>query len=147
MNLGMMATYDAVQGSLQAKLGCGLCTNLLSSAAAGVACAFTSLPFDMIKSRLMNMRVDAAGNMPYAGFVDCVTKVLHNEGVAALWRGYFTYYARCAPNAMIVLLTAEQLNQMYRKAFLTSQGVVVSSGSTTALTIASALPASPAARS
>ena len=66
-----------------------------------------SLPFDLIKTRLQNMRPDAAGKLPYAGVIDCASQVVTKEGPLALWRGLSAYYLRCAPHAMIILLTLE----------------------------------------
>lgn len=90
----------------------------MSSAAAGVTCAVFSLPFDLIKTRLQNMRPDPkTGAMPYTGVIDCAAKVIRHEGVLALWRGLSAYYLRCAPHAMIILITLEQINLAYSKAF------------------------------
>ena len=119
MNLGMMACYDEVKEQVTARMGSGMQTNLISSAAAGFMCALTSLPFDLMKSRMMNMSPDpATGKLPYSGLIDCATKIVTKEGPLALWRGYMVYYTRCAPNAMVCLLTVEQLNKMYKRAFL-----------------------------
>ena len=54
MNLGMMATNDEVKDYLT-KFGYDkkeLNTRLISSAISGVACAFLSLPFDNVKTKL-----------------------------------------------------------------------------------------------
>ena len=100
MNLGMMACYDEVKEQVTKRMGSGMQTNLISSAAAGFMCALTSLPFDLMKSRMMNMSPDpTTGKLPYSGLVDCATKIVTKEGPLALWRGYLVYYTRCAPNA------------------------------------------------
>uniref|UniRef100_A0AAV1TS44 Mitochondrial 2-oxoglutarate/malate carrier protein n=1 Tax=Peronospora matthiolae TaxID=2874970 RepID=A0AAV1TS44_9STRA len=119
MNLGMMASYDQAKEMIAAQYGHGFGTNMGASAVSGFACAFTSLPFDLVKSRLMNMKVDpVTGQNPYSGVTDCFKQIITKEGPSKLWRGYWTYYTRCAPNAMIVLLVVEQLNAAYKKAFL-----------------------------
>ena len=92
-------------------------TKLGSSAVAGFCCAFLSLPFDMMKSRLQNMRPDANGKLPYTGVVDCGAKIARTEGIPAFWKGFGAYYTRCAPHAMIILLTIEQVTQIYRHVF------------------------------
>lgn len=117
MNLGMMASYDQTKEFLSHHYGHGFLTNTVASAVSGFASAFTSLPFDLVKSRLMNMKKDPTGKLPYTGVVDCFRQIVVKEGPAKLWRGYWTYYTRCAPNAMIVLLVVEQLNSVYRSAF------------------------------
>lgn len=119
MNFGMMASYDQVKESLVRIQGHEtFAVQLASSAVSGFACAFTSLPFDLVKSRLMNMRPDAtSGQLPYQGVTDCFRQILKHEGPGQLWRGYWTYYSRCAPNAMIVLLVIEQIRTLYANTF------------------------------
>lgn len=118
MNLGMMASYDQAKEIISAKYGHGFLTNTGASAISGFACAFTSLPFDLVKSRLMNMKKDVISNKyPYTGVTDCFRQIVVKEGPSKLWRGYWTYYTRCAPNAMIVLLVVEHINSVYRSAF------------------------------
>ena len=51
MNLGQMASYDTAKEMITDARGPGLETNLLSAAVSGFFAAFTSLPFDMMKSR------------------------------------------------------------------------------------------------
>ena len=119
MNLGQMATYDQVKETITVQWGSGMQTNLASAAVAGFGAAFTSLPFDLMKSRLMNMSPDpATGKLPYSGLLDCGAKIIRHEGVLGLWTGYWTYYVRCAPNSMIALLAVEQFTSMYKKVVL-----------------------------
>lgn len=114
----MMASYDQAKQTITKYNGSGLSTNLASSAVAGFFCAFLSLPFDMMKTRLQNMKTDpATGLKPYKNVLDCGRKILVNEGPFAFWRGFFTFYARCAPHAMIILMVREQLYKAYDSAF------------------------------
>ena len=113
MNVGMMATYDEVKEVCTNQMGSGLHTNLTSAAAAGFFCAYFSLPFDLIKTRLQNMKPLPNGALPYNGVVDCASQILKTEGVLAFWRGFGAFYGRCAPHAMIILLTREQIMKMY----------------------------------
>lgn len=110
MNVGMMASYDQVKETIEAYNGKNMTTNLLSSAAAGFFCAFLSLPPDMLKTRLQNAKPGT-----YRGVVHCASTILKNEGVVAFWRGFGAYYTRCAPHAMIILMTREQLIQAWDK--------------------------------
>ena len=100
MNMGMMACYDQAK-EIVMKLNNDynpknpkLSTQLGSGAIAGFCCAFLSLPFDLVKSRLMSMKANAAGEMPYKGVLDCTTKILRTEGPLAFWKGFSAYYAR-----------------------------------------------------
>ena len=68
---------------------------------------------------MMNMRVDpATGEFPYKNVLDCGFKILKEEGVLTFWRGYWTFYARSAPHAMISLLMKDVFNNWYDKAFM-----------------------------
>ena len=57
------------------------------------------------------------GNMPYKGVVDCAGGILRKEGPLAFWTGFTAYYGRCAPHAMIILLSIESITSAYRAAF------------------------------
>ena len=118
MNLGMMASYDPAKEMIAARYGEGFLTNTGASAISGFACAFTSLPFDLVKSRLMNMKKDpVTSKYPYERVADFFRTIIDKDGTSKLWRGYWTYYTSCAPNAMIVLLVIELINSVYKTAF------------------------------
>jgi len=117
MNVGMMATYDQAKTAITKLNGTGFSTSLMASATAGLACVVTSLPFDMIKTRLQNMKPDAAGVLPYRNVLDCARKIAAQEGVLSFWSGFGAYYGRTAPHAMIILISMEQLNKAYKAAF------------------------------
>jgi len=125
MNVGMMTSYDQAKQVIidtwthdKDPKRPSMKTALLSSAVAGFTCAVGSLPFDVIKSRLMFQKKDAVtGQKPYRGVIDCALKTVRREGVTALWRGLPAYYARCAPHAMVILISIEQINKAYRFIF------------------------------
>jgi solute carrier family 25 oxoglutarate transporter 11 len=120
MNLGMMACYDQAKQTIAdiTKQPDSLTTQLGAAGAAGLCCAVFSLPFDMLKSRLQNMQLDANGKAPYSGVADCAAKILKNEGPMAFFKGFTAYYGRCAPHAMIILMSIEQITSWYRKLLL-----------------------------
>ena len=120
MNVGMMATYDIVKEAIIKVNGDNFSTSLASSAGAALACVVTSLPFDLIKTRLQNMKPGADGAFPYRGVLDCAGKVAAVEGPLAFWTGFGAYYGRTAPHAMIILLSLEQINKLYASAFVGS---------------------------
>jgi solute carrier family 25 (mitochondrial oxoglutarate transporter), member 11 len=124
MNVGMMACYDQAKESVAVLLndpmikGPSLPTQLGASAIAGFTAALFSLPFDLLKSRLMAQRPDPiTGEMPYKGVLDCATKIIKKEGPKGFFNGFSAYYGRCAPHAMIILLSIESITSAYRKAF------------------------------
>ena len=125
MNVGMLSSYDqAKQITIeyvtkdQDPKKPSLKTSLISSAVAGVTCAVGSLPFDVIKSRVMFQKKDpVTGEYPYKGVLDCIRKTYRNEGFLAFWKGLPAYYVRSAPHAMVILMSVEQITKLYRKAF------------------------------
>eukprot|EP00548_Thalassiothrix_antarctica_P004175 CAMPEP_0194147260 /NCGR_PEP_ID=MMETSP0152-20130528/22617_1 /TAXON_ID=1049557 /ORGANISM="Thalassiothrix antarctica, Strain L6-D1" /LENGTH=253 /DNA_ID=CAMNT_0038847981 /DNA_START=436 /DNA_END=1197 /DNA_ORIENTATION=+ len=129
MNVGMLACYDQAKETAAVLLGDPmtngqplLTTKLLSSATAGFTAALFSLPFDLMKSRLMNQRVDPkTGKMPYSGIVDCATQILKKEGPKGFYSGFSAYYGRCAPHAMIILLSTEYITEAYRNMMYNSK--------------------------
>lgn len=124
MNVGMMACYDQAKEVVAKVLndpmidGPSLPTKMGSSCIAGFTAALFSLPFDLIKSRLMAQKPDVdTGKMPYRGVMDCAVKIFQKEGPLGLFNGFSAYYGRCAPHAMIILISAESITSAYRKAF------------------------------
>ena len=124
MNVGMMACYDQAKEVIAGILGDpmtngpSLATRLGSSATAGFTAALFSMPFDLVKSRLMAQKPDPmTGEMPYKGIADCAMKIVKSEGPLGFFNGFSAYYGRCAPHAMIILLSIESITNAYRKAF------------------------------
>jgi solute carrier family 25 oxoglutarate transporter 11 len=123
MNVGMLACYDQAKEVVSKVLndpmidGPRLTTKIGSSAVAGFTAALFSLPFDLIKSRLMAQKPDAAGKMPYSGITDCAIKIFKADGPTGFFAGFTAYYGRCAPHAMIILLSIESITQGYKQAF------------------------------
>lgn len=124
MNVGMLACYDQAKEIVAKVLndpmtdGPSLPTKLGSSCVAGFTAALFSLPFDLIKSRLMAQKPDiVTGKLPYSGISDCIVQIFKKEGVAGFFTGFSAYYGRCAPHAMIILLSIESITQAYRKQF------------------------------
>ena len=115
MNVGMMACSDQAKEMMLTITGDdpkapGLGTRLGAAARGGFFAAFLSLPFDLIKSRLQD-------DTKYKGMLDCASKVMTKEGPLAFWTGFGAYYGRCAPHAMIILLSIEEVRKAYSSAF------------------------------
>ena len=123
MNVGMLACYDQAKEVVSKLLndpmtnGPSLGTKIGSSAVAGFTAALFSLPFDLIKSRLMAQKPDLNGKLPYSGISDCAIKIFKSEGPMGFFAGFSAYYGRCAPHAMIILLSIESITQGYKNSF------------------------------
>ena len=119
MNVGMLATYDQFKEMLLPYTGSGVMNNMTSSALTSFVCSFTALPFDMMKTKLMNMHIDSVtGQLPYRNIADCAIKTVKKGGILSLWRGYWTFYARTAPHAMITLLAKDAFTSLYNRTFV-----------------------------
>lgn len=123
MNVGMMACYDQAKETVGSLLGDpmtngpALPTRIGASLTAGFTAALFSLPFDLVKSRLMAQKPDPiTKEMPYKGIVDCAAQIFKKEGAIGFFSGFTAYYGRCAPHAMIILLSIESITGAYRKA-------------------------------
>jgi solute carrier family 25 oxoglutarate transporter 11 len=55
--------------------------------------------------------------LPYKGIVDCATQIAQKEGLKGFFSGFSAYYGRCAPHAMIILLSIESITNYYRTFF------------------------------
>lgn len=119
MNVGMLASYDQIKEMIAPYTGTGVSNNMWSSAMTSFICSFTALPFDMMKTKLMNMHKNpTTGEYPYRNIWDCAVKIVKQGGFFSLWRGYWTFYARTAPHAMITLLAKDAFTSLYNKAFV-----------------------------
>jgi solute carrier family 25 oxoglutarate transporter 11 len=114
LNVGQLMTYDVCKENFASMGLSGLGLNMASAAGAGLVSSILSLPPDMVKTRLQNMQPDPkTGLMPYNGVFNCFYRIATEEGVLRFWSGFGAYYARQAPNAMIILLVREEVLKAY----------------------------------
>ncbi|CAM9209637.1 unnamed protein product [Ectocarpus fasciculatus] len=61
----------------------------LAGGAGALCCAYSGNPFDVIKVRLQTQlpRSEVAASEFYTGPIDCLKKIIKEEGVLALWKG------------------------------------------------------------
>ena len=115
MNCGMMACSDQAKEAALTLTGDdpkdpSLKTRLIAAGAGGFFAAFLSLPFDLLKSRLQDSKEGAK-------MMSTAANILKKEGPLAFWTGFAAYYTRCAPHAMIILLTIDEVKAQYKKYF------------------------------
>ncbi|XP_065220669.1 mitochondrial 2-oxoglutarate/malate carrier protein [Planococcus citri] len=85
-----------------------------SSMISGLITTAASMPVDIAKTRIQNMKI-IDGKPEYTGTVDVLKKILKNEGVFALWKGFTPYYARLGPHTVLTFIILEQLTGSYYK--------------------------------
>jgi len=123
VNAAQLATYSQAK---QFILGTGyikdgIFCHFVSSMISGLVTTIASMPVDIAKTRLQSMKfVD--GKPEYKGAVDVLTKVVKNEGIFALWKGFTPYYFRLGPHTVITFIILEQANIAYKKHVLGIDG-------------------------
>jgi len=85
---------------------------LLAAMISGVAVTITMTPFDVISTRLYNQPVDEfrRGRL-YHGFMDCLLKVVHTEGLMGLYKGMGPVFVRLAPHTVLSMLFWDLMRQ------------------------------------
>ncbi|KAL7529897.1 hypothetical protein ACHAWF_003146 [Thalassiosira exigua] len=83
------------------------CSTLASSFVANTV----ANPFDVIKSRMQSMPVDANGKALYSSMSDCFTKSVKSEGLLVLWRGFTPAFVKLAPYTIISLTLADKITK------------------------------------
>lgn len=109
LTAAQLATFSQAKDALAPVLpfgGVGLtfCATLVSGFCATVA----SLPMDVIKTRLQNMRI-VDGKPEFTGTLDCLGKIVKAEGPSVLFKGFLPSYVKLAPYSTIALMANQQL--------------------------------------
>jgi solute carrier family 25 oxoglutarate transporter 11 len=112
-----LATYDQAKEAILARRGQaadGLGTHVAASFAAGIVAAAASNPVDVVKTRVMNMKVAPGAPPPYAGAMDCALKTVRSEGVMALYKGFIPTVGRQGPFTVVLFVTLEQVRKVFK---------------------------------
>lgn len=91
LNAAQLGSYSQAKSVLLAKKvfrdPASVWLHTAAGMVSGFACTVVSLPVDMAKTRVQQMRAGPDGKMPYSSALDCIRKVVQHEGVLALWKG------------------------------------------------------------
>lgn len=112
LNGTSLACYDQIKGMIDATgiIKNELVVQFFSAFAAGFFMATTVSPFDLVRTRLMNQ---PPGVKQYKGFVDCVLKIIAQNGPLGLYAGFIPIWARFAPTTTLQLVIFEQLKPVF----------------------------------
>lgn len=111
-----LATYDQAKEMILEKrvMSDGIGTHVTASFAAGFVASVASNPIDVIKTRVMNMKLEAGGVAPYSGALDCAMKTVRTEGVMALYKGFIPTISRQGPFTVVLFVTLEQVRKLFK---------------------------------
>ncbi|KAL7104314.1 hypothetical protein ACP275_08G236200 [Erythranthe tilingii] len=111
-----LASYDQFKELILEKrlMNDGLGTHVTASFAAGFVASVASNPVDVIKTRVMNMRVEEGAAPPYKGAVDCAMKTIRAEGPMALYKGFIPTISRQGPFTVVLFVTLEQVRKLFK---------------------------------
>ncbi|GAA0147428.1 secondary carrier transporter [Lithospermum erythrorhizon] len=111
-----LASYDEFKELILKRhlMNDGLGTHVTASFAAGFVAAVVSNPVDVIKTRVMNMRVDPGMAPPYSGALDCAMNTIKAEGPMALYKGFIPTISRQGPFTVVLFVTLEQVRKLFK---------------------------------
>merc|ERR1740138_566353 len=75
VSMTQLASYDQAKEILEPVLGAGFPLFVSCAFTSGLIYCTASLPLDIAKTRIQNMKPDASGKMPYSGMIDVLTRI------------------------------------------------------------------------
>ncbi|KAF9682476.1 hypothetical protein SADUNF_Sadunf05G0112900 [Salix dunnii] len=111
-----LASYDQIKEMIleNGVMRDGLGTHVMASFAAGFVASVASNPVDVIKTRVMNMKVEPGKVAPYSGAIDCAMKTVKAEGMMALYKGFIPTISRQGPFTVVLFVTLEQVRNLLK---------------------------------
>ncbi|KAJ4827955.1 Mitochondrial uncoupling protein 5 [Turnera subulata] len=111
-----LASYDEFKEMILRRgvMRDGLGTHVTASFGAGFVAAVVTNPVDVIKTRVMNMKVEAGEAPPYKGALDCAVKTVKAEGPMALYKGFIPTISRQGPFTIVLFVTLEQVRKLLK---------------------------------
>ncbi|CAK9151396.1 unnamed protein product [Ilex paraguariensis] len=111
-----LASYDQIKEAIldHGAMKDGLGTHVTASFAAGFVASVASNPIDVIKTRVMNMKVEPGMAPPYSGALDCALKTVRAEGPMALYKGFIPTISRQGPFTVVLFVTLEQVRKILK---------------------------------
>ena len=101
--------------SISANLENDLALFCSASMVSGVVTSFNSMPFDIAKTRIQNLKLE--GKVP--NVLSVILEIARKEGIKALWKGFWPSYCRIGPHSVLTFIVNEELNKFYRIKFMT----------------------------
>ncbi|RDD47571.1 Mitochondrial uncoupling protein 4 [Trichoplax sp. H2] len=116
VTMGDLTTYDTVKHWLLLKttLIDNWALHLISSGCSSLVAAVLAMPVDVVKTRIMNQNIvtPKEGQVIYSSVIDCLTKTVKNEGLSALYKGFFPTWLRMCPWSLTFWFTYEEIRKL-----------------------------------
>lgn len=111
-----LASYDQIKETIVENhiMKDGLGTHVTASFAAGFVAAVASNPVDVIKTRVMNMKVEPGQEPPYSGALNCAMTTIRAEGPLAFYKGFIPTVSRQGPFTVVLFVTLEQVRKVLK---------------------------------
>lgn len=124
VNAAQLASYSQAKQYLVAsgKFKEGIQLHFVASMISGLITTIASMPVDIAKTRIQNMKTLPGAKPEYRGTIDVLTKVVRQEGLFSLWKGFTPYYCRLGPHTVLTFIFLEQMNSAYNQYVLGSSG-------------------------
>lgn len=115
VNMAQLASYTQAKKMLleSGHFTEGIFMHFTASMISGLITTIASMPVDMAKTRIQNMRTAPGATPEYKGSIDVLLKVSRKEGVLSLWKGFTPYYCRLGPHTVITFILLEQMTTAY----------------------------------
>lgn len=123
VNAAQLATYSQAKQSLlsTAYFKDDLLCHFVASMISGLATTIASMPVDIAKTRIQNMKI-VDGKPEYRGALDVFVRVIRQEGIFALWKGFTPYYFRLGPHTVLTFIFLEQFQRLAKSYYGVSSG-------------------------
>ncbi|TFY65135.1 hypothetical protein EVG20_g5697 [Dentipellis fragilis] len=110
LSVSQICSYDATKQALKRRgaMREGLGVHVAASMIAGFVCSVVSNPVDVVKVRVMN---DKDG--VYRGVVDCVRRMVLEEGVGSFYKGFGMCWARLGAHTVLSFVAFERLRLIF----------------------------------
>jgi len=87
-----------------------------ASMTSGLIYSLATMPLEAAKNRMAFQRPDpVTKKLPYTSVVQLLTTVSKNEGIFALYNGFFPYYIRCGGHTVAMFIAVQMLRDFYIK--------------------------------
>lgn len=121
VNAAQLASYSQSKQALleSGYFDDGILCHFSASMISGLVTTAASMPVDIVKTRIQNMKM-IDGKPEYKNGLDVLVRVVGKEGFFSLWKGFTPYYARLGPHTVLTFIFLEQMNRLYKKYMLDS---------------------------